>query len=108
MYSILFFIASATVIIGAKKFVKKVGRLQNKTVRNRWIWGILSMISLAVGILLIPGTVSFLKLPFIVFAIFSAMVFFEMTRIAIENAMAIHDENNEEKMKRIREAKNAD
>lgn len=108
MYSILFFIATAAVIIAARKFVNKAGHSENKTVRNRWFWGILSMLSLAIGVLLIPGAVSFLKIPFIIFAIFSAMVFFEMTRIAIENAMAIHDANNQEKLARIREAKNAD
>lgn len=77
-----------------------------KYVKNRWLWGIASMLFLALGILVIPEKVAPIRIVLIVFAIFDAMVFFEMTRIAIEQAMAIHDATNEKKLVAIREAKN--
>lgn len=107
MYTILFFVAAVGLIIGARKVVNQLPHFDNKTLQNRWIWGILSMVFLALGILVIPEKLSVIRIPLIIFAIFAAMVFFEMTRLAIEKAMAVHDAKNQEKMVAIREAKNA-
>lgn len=93
-------------IIGAKKIVSNMPDFKYKYVKNRWLWGIASMLFLALGILVIPEKVAPIRIVLIVFAIFDAMVFFEMTRIAIEQAMAIHDATNEKKLVAIREAKN--
>ncbi|GAB2023889.1 hypothetical protein RyT2_29720 [Pseudolactococcus yaeyamensis] len=107
MYNILFFGAIVGLIIGARKVVNYMPRFENQTIQNRWIWGILSMLFLAIGILVIPDKLSVIRIPVIIFAIFDAMVFFEMTRLAIEKAMVIHDAKNQEKLIAIREAKNA-
>ena len=106
MYGILFFLATVTMIIGAKKIVSNMPDFKYKYVKNRWLWGIASMLFLALGILVIPEKVAPIRIVLIVFAIFDAMVFFEMTRIAIEQAMAIQDATNEKKLVAIREAKN--
>lgn len=91
LYSILFFVTTVVVIIIARKFSIKVERSKNKYLRSRWFWGITSMLTLATGILLLPNFLAPLKIPFIIFAIFAAMVFFEMTRHAIERAMIIYN-----------------
>ena len=106
MYGILFFLATVTMIIGAKKIVSNMPDFKYKYVKNRWLWGIASMLFLALGILVIPEKVAPIRIVLIVFAIFDAMVFFEMSRIAIEQAMAVHDTINEKKLVAIREAKN--
>lgn len=106
MYGILFFLATVTMIIGAKKIVSNMPNFKYKYVKNRWLWGIASMLFLALGILVVPEKVAPIRTVLITFAIFDAMVFFEMSRIAIEQAMAIHDAINEKKLVAIREAKN--
>ncbi|MBR6895377.1 hypothetical protein GYN16_10020 [Lactococcus piscium] len=106
MYGILFFLATVTLIIGAKKIVSNMPNFKHKYVKNRWLWGIASMLFLALGILVVPEKVAPIRTVLIAFAIFDAMVFFEMTRIAIEQAMAIHDAINEKKLVAIRETKN--
>ncbi|MDR2833006.1 MAG: hypothetical protein LBV67_04740 [Streptococcaceae bacterium] len=91
MYSILFFVATVAVILGARKLVANLDKFESKAIKNRWIWGIACSVSLAIGVLVIPAHLSLLKVPFIVFAIFGAMVFFEMSRNFIEKAMAVHN-----------------
>ncbi|KKF91485.1 MULTISPECIES: hypothetical protein [Lactococcus] len=94
LYSILFFIATVIVILRARHFSIKAENFKNKYLRSRWFWGIMSMLALAIGILLLPSFLVLLKIPLIIFAVFAAMVFFEMTRHAIERAMTIYNKKN--------------
>lgn len=91
MYRILFFVAAVALILGARILVANLERFESKLIKNRWIWGIVSMIFLAVGVMVIPPSLALLKIPFILSAIFAAMVFFEMTRGFIEKAMAAYN-----------------
>lgn len=108
MYQIIFFVAIVMVILLAKKLVGHLPQIEQSYLKNRWLWGIFSMVSLAIGVLIVPNSLSGLKIPFIILAIFAAMVFFEMTRLSIEAAMAIHDAKNQEKMAQIQESKHVE
>ncbi|MCO7180903.1 hypothetical protein [Lactococcus formosensis] len=94
LYSILFFVATVIVILCARHFSIKAESFNNKYLRSRWFWGIMSMFALAIGVLLLPSFLALLKIPLIIFAVFAAMVFFEMTRHGIERAMAIYNKKN--------------
>ncbi len=94
LYSILFFVSTVMVILRARHFSIKAENFKNKYLRSRWFWGITSMLALAISILLLPSFLGILKISLLIFAVFAAMVFFEMTRHAIERAMTIYNKKN--------------
>lgn len=91
IYGTLLFIVIVLIIFLAWFFVKKAASFKNVVLKNRWFWGIFSIISLVSGIVIIPEKLPIVKIPLIIFGIWASMVFFEMTRLLVEQGMFLNN-----------------